>query len=580
MRAKKPTGYSLVVGPTVALLASLLASTAYATNYYISPIGSDSNSGTSASAPWQTVTKVNATQFKAGDTLMIDAAHGALTGCFSFTNNNVHSTATDPFTITAYDGAQWTLLSGCGVNGQYIAAVLIDSVSGILLENGILSGNNTHTMDGVWIRNYNLPVAADNIVVRNMDISNFNTTVTSTYSAEVFVTGWPGNGITNVKILNNKLHGLTPTSPDDGGITGYGGGGPITVVYANNEIYNLGSRPGAPPGPSGSAIWCNGTSSCIVDHNYIHNNSANVTTCGGSTGIGTWFATNSHIYDNEVAYQQAKSWPATACDFSALDADGGSVNSLWERNYTHDNDGPAILFGGSPPEQPWSNNTFRLNISENDNLTNNDGGGVWALSPVSGGYVYNNTAYRSIGNGSSVPYCVSLGWNGQYGPNLVENNSCEITSSAGMWGYTGGVTDDNSGYNQSSVTFENNDYDLGGSQMFSWQGQSYNLAGFQSATHEGAGSMAANPLFLAPGQGGSCNGVLGKGCPSAYHVMVGSPAIGAGGLITAKLALPGKDYYGNPFKASQKYSMGVDSAAVQAAIVRDAGLASHSTSGN
>jgi hypothetical protein len=111
---------------------------------------------------------------------------------------------------------------------------------------------------------------------------------------------------------------------------------------------------------------------------------------------------------------------------------GLSTNGLWERNYTHHNDGPAITFGGSPPAEPWGPNTFRLNVSEEDNLQGTDGGGIWALNPTSSGYVYNNTAYRSLGVSGAFPFCISLGYNGTYGGGLIANNTC--TNAVILWG--------------------------------------------------------------------------------------------------------------------------------------------------
>ena len=229
---------------------------------------------------------------------------------------------------------------------------------------------------------------------------------------------------------------------------------------------------------TGSGITCNGTKSCEVAYNYIHDIGANVNQCGGATGITTWNADSSYVHDNEVHHVHATTWTSGTCDFSALDADGYSTNGLWERNYTHHNDGPAIAFGGSPPGKPWGPNTFRLNVSEEDNLQGTNGGGIWALSPTSSGYVYNNTAYRSLDVTGAFPFCISLGYNGTYGGGLIANNTC--TNAVILWGgYSGGLTDDR--YNQSAIQIMNNNYQLAGTPLF--QGNSYtSLGSFQAAT--------------------------------------------------------------------------------------------------
>ncbi len=52
------------------VVAACLATRALATTYYVSPTGSDLNSGTSASAPWGSVAKVDATSFQPGDQIL------------------------------------------------------------------------------------------------------------------------------------------------------------------------------------------------------------------------------------------------------------------------------------------------------------------------------------------------------------------------------------------------------------------------------------------------------------------------------------------------------------------------------
>ena len=54
------------------LLIALLSSPAFATTYYVANAGSDSNNGTSTSTPWQTISKVNAGSFSAGDQILFN----------------------------------------------------------------------------------------------------------------------------------------------------------------------------------------------------------------------------------------------------------------------------------------------------------------------------------------------------------------------------------------------------------------------------------------------------------------------------------------------------------------------------
>jgi hypothetical protein len=68
------------------------------TVYYVSTSGSDSNAGTSTSAPWATVTKVDATPFQPGDQILFqrgDEWHGQLTA-------DASGTAANPIVYGAY----------------------------------------------------------------------------------------------------------------------------------------------------------------------------------------------------------------------------------------------------------------------------------------------------------------------------------------------------------------------------------------------------------------------------------------------------------------------------------------------
>ncbi len=51
------------------VLLLVLSSASQATDYYVSPSGSDSNAGTSPGEAWQTIGKVNSTTFSPDDSI-------------------------------------------------------------------------------------------------------------------------------------------------------------------------------------------------------------------------------------------------------------------------------------------------------------------------------------------------------------------------------------------------------------------------------------------------------------------------------------------------------------------------------
>jgi hypothetical protein len=124
----------------IAVLASFFvaASDAWATNYYVSPAGSDSNAGSSV-APWRTVGRVNNAALVPGDSVLFQSGQ-------TFSDASLY-----PKTGTTYDsyGTGSALLQGPG-NPVYFP----DGVHDITLKNLdvsgayilVLSGGNTYNI--------------------------------------------------------------------------------------------------------------------------------------------------------------------------------------------------------------------------------------------------------------------------------------------------------------------------------------------------------------------------------------------------------------------------------------------------
>lgn len=111
--------------------------TANATNYYLSNTGSDSNSGTSSSSPWQTITKLNTVSYAPGDTVFFKCNH-------LFRGNivvNQGGNNSSPVVFTAYgignkpviSGAQ--LLTGWTASGNFYTAPYTGSVTNFFVND-------------------------------------------------------------------------------------------------------------------------------------------------------------------------------------------------------------------------------------------------------------------------------------------------------------------------------------------------------------------------------------------------------------------------------------------------------------
>ncbi len=78
-----------------------------------SAAGNDSNNGTSTSTPWQTLTKVNATTFAPGDSILFKAG-ASWTGSL---NPKGSGNSGNPIVINSYGAGAKPVIDGNGVNG-------------------------------------------------------------------------------------------------------------------------------------------------------------------------------------------------------------------------------------------------------------------------------------------------------------------------------------------------------------------------------------------------------------------------------------------------------------------------------
>jgi hypothetical protein len=563
----------------VLLFSLLIASTwdpgRAATSYYFSASGSDSNNCRSPASPCRTIGKMNSLSYAAGDSILF---HGgdSFTGCVMINPTSVPNkgSASNPITLDSYGSGNATLLSDCP--GNLHALVTIDAVSGVTVQNLILSANGTQTAIGIMVQNSFGSTAIDTILIQNNDISGFNCcgTTPGQYGAEIFIAGQAyatgGNcgPINNVQVLNNKLHGAAgPTSPDDNGITGSGCGPIITKVkYSGNEVWNIGGHVQGYP-VTGNGIVANSVNGGELSFNLAHDLGANANgNCGGPVGIWAWNSNNVTIKFNEVYRVQPLPSFTGGCDFAAYDFDQGVTNSIYEYNYSHDNAGAAILFFGH-----GDGNVARYNISVNDDNQIASGSGVYAISPAGTVKIYNNSIYRTGVFQGITPSCFNLSNVGVFPVGaLLANNLCIIPATDSQFGQARFL--DAQGSDISAMTIVNNLY-WNPNNNIHWfvspVGDYTSLAAFQAGTGKEMGSIVttASPVVNA-GSGGNCSWSppLANGpqpCPSGYNLITGAPGIGAGVNLTQapyNLNVGTRDYYGGtiPHTAGSGYNMGAD----------------------
>jgi hypothetical protein len=540
----------------------LLALPVSATQYYVSPAGNDNNSGTSPSSPWATLSKVNNFVFNGGDTVSFQGGQ-TFTGCLVFNSSTVqNSSASTPFTVNSYGAGMATIQSGC--TGNTSAAVIADNVNGFYLNglkivNGFATGASSSTASGVLIENQSSNLPTQTVVVENSEITGFAPpSGSSNTGGDIVIIGDAMNGnngpLNDIQILNNTLHGASVTAGDFAGIGGYGFGENITnVLVQGNTVYNIGGA----ASDTGAGIVANGWNGATIQYNLIHDIGANVTSCGGISGIEAYTSNNVTVRFNEVYNVQPSPGFTTGCDWDGIDLDGGTSNSVVEYNYTHHNGGPGLLaYDANVDADTWGNNTFRFNISENDQWLcsqYNSCSGVFAVvpnAPANPLYIYGNTLFQNMaGNQTQPAACFYLGYgSGAWASgSLIADNICDMNNydefNRSVFFYNPGPY---------TMTVSNNLYYSTHSASWRWGANSYSsLSQWQTAGIE-SNPIEGDPLFSNAGNGGTCNWSPSQAsgpqpCPSAYTLQSGSPAIAAGVPVSNN---GGRDYYGNAIPAT------------------------------
>ncbi|SFF78017.1 Right handed beta helix region [Actinacidiphila alni] len=551
MRAK---ALVLAAVPVVAGLLPVTAGTAQAApaaaaTYYVSPSGSDSNTGLSAGQAWRTITKVNSTVFGQGSTVSFEGGQ-SFSGCLVFNSTNVPvSSASVPFTVTSYGTGRATVSSAC--TGDYSSAVTADNVSGFRLDN-VKVVNGSTTAAGVLLENQDGTSAAQGLTVSDSDISGFGTPAgsSSSFGGQIMVLGYAVNGhsgpLDSVVIRDNALHGAGVTSAAGPGVYGWGSGANITnVTVEGNTVYNLGMSAKG----TGAGITGDGWDGAVIQHNVVHDVGANVTSCGGASGIETYTSNNVTVRYNEVYNVQPSPAFTAGCDWDGIDLDGGTTNSVAEYNYTHHNAGSGLLaYTSTAGSRVWGPNTFRYNISENDDWGKIQGGlmDVVPSAPKNALNVYGNTFFTNVAQSgkSSGSACFDFGYAaGTWGAgSLIADNICSM-GNKDQYGRPGPFY--YNAYGQTGMTLSHNLYYTAGSPSWRWGGTTYStFAAWQAAGVE-TSPVWGDPLFASAGAGGTCSwtppaGTGPQPCPQAYTLKSGSPAAGSGVAVAGN---GGTDYY-------------------------------------
>ena len=540
---------AVVLGAFLAALSAIgspapahAAGTGTGTTYYVdATAGSDSNSGTSPSSPWQSLAKVDAASFQPGDTVAFQGGQ-TWTGGLTITSSG---TAAAPITVTSYgtgraviagqdtvqaavtlsnvhdvrvtdlevtNGLNQSVSTTTDYRGIYVVAKDTGNMPGI-----VISDNYVHNIDGygtsrigeggiaVGVRGDTTPTWFSNLQITGNTVADVNAYGISTFTTwcadcDIYTaeTGIPTSEVsatrqpyTNLLIADNYVHDVA--------------GGGITPQYADNAVVE------------------GNTVDMAASHRLIAG--------GGNVGIW-WQGTNNILVQyNSVLRTAVDDLNPDPTDDMAFDADMGTTGSVVQYNYSDDNSGGFFMCLISA-----SDITLRYNISQDDHFRPFS---IW--SGCSNFRGYNNTVWSTT---STVPRNNGSGGTTQQGIEAFVRDTAPYNN----------VLFDNIFYNPANAAYTCDASCAGGtadagmdfSHNLYWDG----TAGSTVVPADDPSPVVADPRLSDPGNAAMPTGVLSatqlQQLLAGYADAAGSPARNVG--VSTSTAPP-TDLFGTAIPA-------------------------------
>ncbi|MEN6454814.1 MAG: right-handed parallel beta-helix repeat-containing protein [Prolixibacteraceae bacterium] len=349
--------------------------------------GNDLNSGQIATKAWQTLDKVNSTDFAPGSKIFFKRGQTWL-GSIRFDQNDSGS-ASDPLEISAYGNplfANPEIRSGneYGFLLEGSARVKVNRLS--LKGAGRKQGNTT---SGLIVRN------CRNIILDSLEVSGYQKDGVEILNSEKV-------RVIRVDASNNGSTGIRTGRDENSNSPGY----PVKNIYIGYCTTNDNAgNPEILENHSGSGIIVSSTDSAVVEYCSAANNGWDMPRQGNGP-VGIWAHDANRITIRYcIAYNNESSRGAS--DGGGFDLDGGVTNSIVQYNYSYDNNGAGYGLFQYAGTSVWENNLIRFNISYNDGEGNEKAGiYIWTAEPgkdlLRNCKIYNNIIINELG--SAVKY--------------------------------------------------------------------------------------------------------------------------------------------------------------------------------
>jgi hypothetical protein len=504
-------------------MALVLSSAAFAAppegrprTYYLDSVaGDDNRDGLSPSAAWKSLDKVNSVTFEPGDRILIKSGsryRGQLAPKGS-------GTAAAPIQVGVYGGDSRPLIAA---EGNHHEALLLKNqefweISNLELTN---TGPTRETFRfGVRVIAWDFGTV-HHIQLRNLFVHDVNGSLVKKDQGEGHGIVWENGGKGKLSrfdgLLIENCHLLRS---DRNGICGY------TSYPANRTVWfpslNVVIRGNLLEDIGGDAIKPWGCDGALVEYNVVKGGRQRCEDY--AAGIWPWNCDNTCIQFNEVSRMKGRK------DGQAFDSDGYCRNTVFQYNYSHDNDGGFMLICG----RENVGTVIRYNISQNDRTRL-----FHFYDLIEGTRIYNNVFY--VGQDADVHLFEwtpgPSGWaidtricNNIFYVEGIGRNAYGISKKPvddGVW-----ITKPGFG-GAKHVAFTNNV-----------------LFGRFEEIPEEWRTITSDPRLAAPGSGKE-----GFGSLAGYQLSERSPCIASGTPISDN---GGRDFWGNLVPAGRDPSIGV-----------------------
>ena len=438
--------------------------------YYVSPSGSDSSSGTSTSAPWQTVAKVNSTLLYPGDTVLFQGGQ-TFSGTMLQPGQGGTAAQPDHVRLVRHRPGDHHQLSSS-------TAIYVYESGGVTVENLIITGPGAATAGaGGYVG-----------VFFNRDLPGYAPPVTVTGCT---ITGWAvrhpvrrrarrRQSYSGTAITNNSDQ-REPRRRDQRLLPSSGYSHENVVHHRQLGVYNQTGYSGNTATSSGHGIVVGNASGGTIAQNVTYGNGASCG-CTSAGPVGNWaYSSPEPGHREQRLLWQPDTLPRVTRTVTRFDLDDQCVNCTLQYNIAYENDGFGIACYSD--DSTWTGNVIQYNLTWGNSVTNPDAG---EFSFLGGAFancdVYGNTFIGQVN--AELPSVVVLFGASFTSVNLWNNIFYTAASGVSLMfadtAYTG-------------ITFQGNLYYSAAPFSISWGGTGYSsLAAWRTATGQEKAVQAAS----------------------------------------------------------------------------------------